>query len=180
MRKIVELVCVVCNNEFTRCASETKRNARLNRKIYCSLKCSGIDNVEHLFKYDNSKYLDNPGNRLDTLSCYRSPLRMAKMHATQKNREFNLTLDDLQKQWHKQSGICPYTGWELYLPPSSTYAIIGEKKIQNSASLDRIDSSIGYVPENIQFVSVMANLAKNNFSHETMIEFCKAIANNWK
>jgi hypothetical protein len=46
----------------------------------------------------------------------------------------------------------------------------------NTTSLDRIDSSIGYVFGNVQIVCVMANYAKSDFSDEQMREFCKAIA----
>lgn len=43
------------------------------------------------------------------------------------------------------------------------------------ASLDRIDSSIGYIPGNIRFVSVMANYCKNSFSDQEVFEFCQAV-----
>jgi myo-inositol catabolism protein IolC len=47
------------------------------------------------------------------------------------------------------------------------------------ASLDRVDSTKGYIVGNIQFISAAANMAKNNMTHEQMIEFCKIIADNW-
>jgi hypothetical protein len=84
-------------------------------------------------------------------------------------------LDDLRAQWQKQDGVCPYTGWRMILPSSShTYndLPIGPR----NASLDRIDSARGYTPGNIQFVSYMANVAKNDFTHEQMLDFCRAVA----
>jgi hypothetical protein len=47
------------------------------------------------------------------------------------------------------------------------------------ASLDRIDSSKGYIKGNIQFVSVIANYAKNEMTHDEMLYFCKATAKFW-
>ncbi|MEO1762237.1 MAG: hypothetical protein AAFR83_09750, partial [Cyanobacteria bacterium J06629_18] len=40
------------------------------------------------------------------------------------------------------------------------------------ASVDRIDSSIGYIRGNIEFVAVIANFAKNVFTKQDVIEFC--------
>lgn len=70
----------------------------------------------------------------------------------------------------RQKGICPYTGWILELPHH-------RNKIRNPkiASLDRIDSSKGYVIENLQFVSMMANFAKNNFTEDEMQYFCISV-----
>ena len=48
----------------------------------------------------------------------------------------------------------------------------------NTASLDRIDSSLGYIPGNVQFVSVIANYAKRDFQEEELFEFCEAVVRN--
>lgn len=39
------------------------------------------------------------------------------------------------------------------------------------ASLDRIDSSRGYVKGNVEFVCLAVNFAKSTFSKEQMLEF---------
>jgi len=44
-----------------------------------------------------------------------------------------------------------------------------------SASLDRIDSSKGYIQGNVQFVAYGINLAKNNFSDADVISFLDSI-----
>jgi hypothetical protein len=46
----------------------------------------------------------------------------------------------------------------------------------NQASVDRTDSSKGYVTDNIQFVSLIANYAKSSFDVQQLFEFCKAVA----
>ena len=43
-------------------------------------------------------------------------------------------------------------------------------------SLDRIDSSKGYLKGNVRFVTVMANLAKGTFSDAELVRFCQAVA----
>ena len=88
-------------------------------------------------------------------------------------KEINLTTEDIKNVWEKQNGICPYTGWKLNLTRS------GKAKAKQ-ASLDRIDSKKGYIKGNIQFVALMANLAKNTFEEEELISFCKAVSRNIK
>lgn len=87
-------------------------------------------------------------------------------------KECTLTLSDLQAQWDKQNGICPYSGIKLNIP---TY-----KKNHNNpiytASVDRIDSSEGYIPGNIQFVSTCINYMKNTMSDSDTRLMCKYIA----
>ena len=82
-----------------------------------------------------------------------------------------ITAENLKTQWESQRGICPYTGWKLVLRSRK-----GGKRLLNHASVDRIDSSRGYFPDNIQFVALMANYAKNSFEEKSMIAFCNAVA----
>ena len=49
----------------------------------------------------------------------------------------------------------------------------------NNMSLDRIDSSKGYVEDNICITTIAINIAKNDLSKEDFIEMCKTVANNF-
>lgn len=71
----------------------------------------------------------------------------------------------------KQSDIpmpkyCRYLG--ILLDYSSSYK-------DNSASIDRIDSTKGYTKDNIQVISMLANRMKSNATNEQLIEFAKSI-----
>lgn len=165
----------ICNNincckEFLKDLSEINRNKKINRKNYCSLKCSGESNNEHLKKYnkENTQYLIS-GNRKDDYSGLREHFRRVK----KRDKNYNITLDDLLEIWDKQNKICVYSGVKLNHPNDGGSNIF-------KASLDRIDSDKGYVKGNIQFISVVCNYAKNNMTHEEMLEFCKIISYNNK
>lgn len=67
---------------------------------------------------------------------------------------FDLVRQDLIDLWQKQRGECALTGLAMELAPGSLRRV----------SLDRIDSSAGYVPDNVQLVCKFANLGKNNAS----------------
>ena len=93
----------------------------------------------------------------------------------QRQKENDLTYEDLKKVWDSQNGECPYTGWKLELPNYKNL------KTPKSASLDRISSNKGYIKDNIQFVSVIANFAKNDFDDSVMQKFCEAISEeHWR
>jgi len=84
-------------------------------------------------------------------------------------------LQDLEKVWENQNGFCPYTGWELdHVPWRKT------ERNPKQCSLDRIDCEKGYTKDNIQFICMIANFAKNNFTNEQVLEFCKAVVENSK
>lgn len=68
----------------------------------------------------------------------------------------------------KQDFKCALTGWDIN----------AEKVQNNTASLDRIDSSIGYVKGNVQWVHKMVNMCKQSYSQEEFIEMCISIVEN--
>jgi hypothetical protein len=75
-------------------------------------------------------------------------------------------------------------GWDLYLKQDKKCALSGliirfpEKHTDTTqtCSLDRIDSSKGYIPGNVQWVHKHINIMKNKFSQEHFIEMCKLVA----
>jgi hypothetical protein len=49
-----------------------------------------------------------------------------------------------------------------------------------SCSIDRIDSSQGYIPGNIQLVTAKTNVSKGNMNNNEFIEYCKKVADYHK
>jgi len=79
--------------------------------------------------------------------------------------ECDLTLEYLYDLWELQNSECIYSRVKLNHPNYKS-------KDYNKASLDRIDSSKGYVVGNVQFISMSCNLAKCGMSHKDMLNFC--------
>lgn len=178
----VTLTCAnpACGKLFTKPRGEFNRSERLGRQHFCSLKCSaqlnGIKNFKGRLNTDTSYLRDII--RRDEYSPFRYCWKFIKKSVKHRNKESSVTLLDLKQVWERQQGICPYTGWELVLLPCTT-SYLGMPLTPNRASVDRRDSSKGYTPDNIQFVAIIANFAKNAFPEEQLIEFCYAVTGFW-
>lgn len=106
----------------------------------------------------------------------RAAFTKAGYSAKLRSVEFSVNIEDLQKQWERQEGICPYTG-RVMIFNNKTFKS-QKQKIYNFASLDRIDSTKGYTPENIQWVCICVNIMKNAYGHDDFINLIKEIHYN--
>ncbi len=100
--------------------------------------------------------------------------RTCKAHAKSKNREFSITKENMWDQWLKQQGQCSLTGLNLHIERNYT------KLKGMTASLDRINSSLGYTVDNIQWIHKDVNRMKSNFDENYFKQICILIAKNNK
>jgi hypothetical protein len=186
--KTITVECENCKKSFEMKMGEYKRHIKNNfKRKYCSRQCR-IDHVRlcpEVVVHDGLKKWWNDEKNFEHCRKINEAQSHERRRTTMGWKEFlrrarnskkklELEIDDLKTIWEKQEGRCPYTGWELILPTCQT------RKTPQTASMDRIDSSKGYTKDNIQFVCVMANYAKNNFEEDCMREFCEAIYENCK
>lgn len=85
--------------------------------------------------------------------------------------DFKITIEYAWNLFKKQQARCAISGIEINLNRSST------SKYTGTASLDRIDSSKGYIKGNVQWVHKDINKMKNSYDQSYFIEMCKLIAN---
>jgi len=90
----------------------------------------------------------------------------AKENAKQHGKDFNLTVEDILIPEE-----CPYLGVKL----ETNFNKYNYTHSHNYYSIDRIDSSKGYVKGNIQIISRLANTMKNNATSEQLVTFAKNI-----
>ena len=99
-----------------------------------------------------------------------TPFRTLLKSCRNRTKEFDLDLPYLKELWESQNGKCAVTGVALELKDSYN------KNYQ--ASIDRIDSSKGYIKGNIRFTSVSVNWLKSNLDDNHLMEFfqiCKMV-----
>lgn len=160
MRNKIEVQCDYCNQNYLKDESEVKRNQKLGRLSFCTLNCMGKHNTQHLEGHRGGTEHLNPRNRIDEYTPYKDYLRRVK----RRHHSFDIDLQDLKDVWEQQDGICPYSKVNLIHPT------IGRNSHIYTASLDRKDSSLGYVKGNIQFISIAMNHLKNSMSTDEMNE----------
>lgn len=177
-RKTVFVKCDYCGKEFEKVASEVKRNSEKGRHNYCCYECvvKGAAQTravvlknkplteKQLKHLEEIRYLNR-----DEYTPFRYTYRVIKA----RHKEFDLTIDDLVEQWNRQNGKCPYTGYDLVLPENGNLKDID---FFHRASLDRIDSSIGYIKGNVQFVSTPINYMKITKTDIEVKRFLKNIS----
>jgi hypothetical protein len=164
MRKKIELICEKCKKSYEKILSKYIRNERLNRKSYCSLKCSAnIDKIplEKRNSFDISQYSNN---KVDNWTKFRFYFKLMSL---KERKNCQISFEELEEVWNKQNGICPYSNIKLTLSTHTTKDPIFYKR----ASLDRIDSSKPYTKDNVEFVSLAINYMKNKFSKQETFDF---------
>jgi hypothetical protein len=93
-----------------------------------------------------------------------------KSGAERRELEFTISIDYAWNLFLKQNRKCALTDKPLEL-----FTVI-HRKIQGTASLDRIDSSKGYVEGNVQWLHKDVNMLKSNYDQTYFIELCKLVA----
>lgn len=96
-----------------------------------------------------------------------------KSSAKRRQIVFNITIQDAWEQFIKQERKCAYSGVELAFRQSEVC-----EDVEQTASLDRIDSNKGYELDNIQWVHKKVNQIKTDFSERYFLDLCKKVAEN--
>lgn len=94
-----------------------------------------------------------------------------KYSATKRNLEFSVSIEYLWELFQKQDGKCYYTGEELTLSTRNT-------KGGMTASVDRLDSSKGYLEGNVVWCHKDVNVMKMDKSEQDFYELCQKIVNH--
>ena len=104
---------------------------------------------------------------------YNHIVRNAKGEKKRKVLELSITKEYIWELFLKQDRKCKLSGLELKFP-------ISNKDRNYNASLDRIDSSLGYIENNVQWIHKDINMMKRIYNNEYFINMCKLIAENNK
>ena len=93
-------------------------------------------------------------------------LRNAKKSAVKRGQVFALTVADIVACWNDQGAVCAYSGRPMTL----------EAGMLNTASIERIDSAVGYTPDNTILVCQAINRMKSDFAFEDFYALCADVA----
>lgn len=155
---LLELECRRCRVSKPATDFSFKKNvkSRFNRNYICK-ECQVVDRAE---RYSNLR---------DDLQDYlKRIIRSAKMRASKSGIEFSLTYEQIQLMYNTQQGKCSMSGTAMTHHSS-------QERMESNISIDRIDSSRGYTPDNVQLVSWRCNVIKGNMNNKELLRMCKLI-----
>lgn len=95
--------------------------------------------------------------------------------ANKRNLDFNITIDHAWNLYLLQGKKCALSGLNIIFEPNCVHNKKVDNRKKRTASLDRIDSSKGYVLGNVQWVHKDINLMKNKFNQDYFLKICKLI-----
>lgn len=162
--------------QWTVISTEIKRHSeKNNRTAYFKVKCScgreGWRSAHNLEK----------GSTKGCKSCCKSPnninsfilsyFNKVKRRAENSNFTFSLTPEYLENLFIKQNKKCALSNLDIEFRP--TYL-----KNEQTASLDRIDNSKGYIVGNVQWVHKQVNFMKGTMEQKEFIKFCRLISSS--
>lgn len=89
--------------------------------------------------------------------------------AKARKRALNITAEQAFNKLVAQEYRCALTGWDIGFGKKSRICV---KRVRNTASLDRIDSTRDYDLDNIQWVHVDVNRMKLHYPQEFFLKMC--------
>ena len=102
------------------------------------------------------------------------------------NRQVEMRLNEiyLENLWASQKGRCAYTRQPMIMPTvpvknGRNFTFPKDVNMAYAASIDRIDSSQGYVPGNVQFICRFINLGKQDLTDSQVREFLANVVAKW-
>lgn len=149
-----------CGNSVIRTGTSIRRSE--NSSCGCFSKkgdehhqWTGVGEISSAFWYDRVVRSAN-GSKLN--------------NRERKPKELTLTIQEAWDLFLQQDRKCALTGIELTFPSRW-------KDKSWTSSLDRINSSQGYIPGNVQWVHKDVNIIKNKYDQDYFIEICQKIIN---
>jgi hypothetical protein len=101
--------------------------------------------------------------------------RTLTVAAKNKKLGFDLDIEYIWNLFEAQKGLCALSGLPIYLETS--LGSLSKSGFQRrTACLDRIDSNLGYLKGNVQWVHKHINQMKWNRTEKEFVELCQAVA----
>ena len=152
--KIWTTICIHCGEE-----KESQAQHIVNSKYGCKNCKYDLMSAKNSVHWRGGEYVP---------AFFVSKIKKATVRRS-RTITFDLSIEYLDSLWLYQGGRCAYTNEKLWF---------GRSKVSGNASLDRIDSALGYVEGNVQFVHKDVNIMKWDLSDDRFLEICEKITLN--
>jgi uncharacterized protein YacL (UPF0231 family) len=154
-----------------RLSSRCKKCSSAHGKLWRSI------NKEKVTKSAKTNYLKNKEKRImasmdryyNNDKFFSVMANYLKQSAKRRNLPYDLDQVFLRELYFKQNERCALTGIEF-----NFIKIVSSYRRPFLPSIDRIDSNLGYIKNNVRLVCTIVNLALNDFGDEAFDKICRA------
>ena len=172
------------------CRSIERKKIRFERPVEGVRKCACCEVEKHISEYHSDKssstglqtyckhcQTQKTKKCTSTLNGFIKKIYKDMYHnAAKRSKELiiELTVEDIHELYNKQKGLCAISGLQM---THETYAFKDKEHIINrlNISIDRINSSLGYTKDNIQWVHKRVNRIKTVLNNEELFFWSKLI-----
>lgn len=151
------------------------------RKLHyrpCMCQCSRVKNVrEDYLLNDQSRMCVQCATELKRSHGRVVPssyMRTLKHNAGMRGLSMEISVEDICALLELQDYKCALSGVDIWFAESEW----SHSRGGSNASVDRIDSNIGYEKDNVQMVHKHVNVMKRSLSDEEFVSFCRLIVKN--
>lgn len=171
----------IADNNFYK----TKASNHIHVKCICKCGNEVFERLDHLRKEKRNmcytcSMTEKTGDSCTFGNVTSKMLSDLKRGAIKRNLEFSITAEYLWNLFLEQEGRCAISGIDIILEPLyyNKCKIKKREDIDRSkitASVDRINSNLGYTKDNVQWVHKLVNRMKSNLSDPDFIGFCRTV-----
>lgn len=145
-------ICRYCNNSFNGTVNASNLYGR-TKSCGCVLRANGTVSSHWKGSSDGKIFK----------SHYSSIVRAAKSRGI----IFSLSINEVAELLKNQEYRCRYTDLEIWS---------GSHPKDRTASLDRIDSNLGYTKTNVQWVHKDINMMKGSLGSDEFVRYCSLVS----
>jgi len=142
----------------------TKANAYIDRGDRLRARCKDCDKKYRANQagLDQYSYMDKLFSKL------RYEVQSGHRRTSRADLTWHINQAHLYNCYHKQDGKCALSGQTM------TW-LTGQGKVDSNISLDRIDPTVGYEPDNIQLITYRCNIMKHDLCEDELFRLIKLI-----
>ena len=176
----LDVKCSECGATFDKEDKEYRRQIKKNPDVnfFCNLSCTAkyrnrnLTGVQHTRNVAHLANIQNQAVANAALVNFKGHFTYYLRKARHRTKDTNLDEVYLSDLWQQFDGKCALSGVELILHNGRG----AQEDPLRTASLDRIDSKIGYYQGNVQFVAMPLNYAKHNYEDAKFRAFLTEVA----
>lgn len=146
------LTCWSCKETKSLRLFPYRKQYKDNKEKRCK-QCNKLDHRNRVENYTLEQHITH------MVSSSKGSAKKRGKRGRKECEEHTITVEDILKLKEEQNNKCVYSGIEL----------VWERNNNDKASIDRIDSTKGYTPDNIQLVTKLVNQAKSDLTHNQFI-----------